>query len=119
MWLGGLGVLAQSTLYRAMQALQGGEAVLEVENAWGRCYDGARFNDASLVLLPKKVSGSLNGFEFQDPGDTRSLSMANIDNRILANAVRRVIEPMLARSIFPFPKRIPPWPLHDTKCHRH
>jgi len=54
-----------------MQALQGGEAVLEVERAWNRCYeDGSRFNDALLVLLHKNVSGSMDDIEY-DPGDTR------------------------------------------------
>ena len=54
--------------------MQSGDAVVEVENAWARSYeDGSRFNDALLVLLPKRASGSFEGKEFQDPCDTRLL----------------------------------------------
>ena len=50
------GPLAQGTLYRALEAMQHGDAILEVEQAWARSYeDGSRFNDALLVLLPKKI----------------------------------------------------------------
>ena len=36
-----------------------------------------------------------------DPGDTRPLNVVNCDNRILANAVRLRVEPLLAEWISP------------------
>ena len=52
-----------------------------------------------MVFLPKKASGSLNGVDFFDPSDTRPLSIVNSDNRIMASAVRLVIEPIMDAAV--------------------
>eukprot|EP00959_Pyramimonas_sp_CCMP1952_P368343 7715802-Pyramimonas_sp.AAC.1 len=50
-----------------------------------------------MVFLPKAPSGHEDGVgDFFDPGDTRPLNIVNCDNRILANAVRKRIEPFLS-----------------------
>ena len=53
------------------------------------------FNQVFLCCLPKKVSGkcSVHG-DFYDPQNTRPLSLVNTDNRLIANALRLVIEPL-------------------------
>ena len=53
------------------------------------------FSQAFLCCLPKKVSGNcaVHG-DFYDPQNTRPLSLVNTDNRLIANALRLVIEPL-------------------------
>ena len=53
------------------------------------------FTQAFLCCLPKKVSGNcaVHG-DFYDPQNTRPLSLVNTDNRLIANALRLVIEPL-------------------------
>ena len=90
-----LGLLSQNVLWRALEDLSnpGAEDRLKkyMTGPGGHC----TFNESLMVFLPKKASGSLNGTDFFDPSDTRPLSIVNTDNRIMASAVRLVIEPIL------------------------
>ena len=56
------------------------------------------FNLSILCLLPKKASGhdEAKG-NYYHPGDTRPLSISNVDNRLLASAARLAWEPILER----------------------
>ena len=54
------------------------------------------FNESLMVCLPKQaVDADEDGQEVYDPEGTRPLNITNADNRIIANAVRLKIEPML------------------------
>ena len=57
----------------------------------------ATFNDGTLACLPKKPSG-VDGEvgEFYSPEDTRPLTIVNTDNRLVANAWRYLLEPLLS-----------------------
>ena len=58
------------------------------------------FNAALLHFLPKKVGGhTSDGTPWVDVDAVRPLSVTNADNRILANAVRYLIEPLVAPGI--------------------
>ena len=54
------------------------------------------FNSATLFLLPKKSSGLVS--------DTRPLSVANTDNRLLANAVSHALMPAALEVLDPAQK---------------
>ena len=54
------------------------------------------FNVSIMCLLPKKATGHDTDMgNFFHPGDTRPLSVSNVDNRMLASAARIAWEPIL------------------------
>ena len=58
------------------------------------------FNEALLHFLSKKVGGHLpEGTPWVDVDAVRPLSVTNADNRILANTIRKYIEPLVAPGI--------------------
>ena len=60
------------------------------------------FNASLLFFLPKKASGTLeDGTVFYDADSVRPLNVTNADNRLLASAVRLLIEPFVASRISP------------------
>jgi hypothetical protein len=59
------------------------------------------FNAATMVFIPKKVDRELHGVRYNEPGEVRPLSIVNTDNRLMANAVRLRVEPLLAQAISP------------------
>eukprot|EP00959_Pyramimonas_sp_CCMP1952_P131244 2743955-Pyramimonas_sp.AAC.1 len=64
--------------------------------------DYGSFNESLIFFIPKKVSGFDDRWgEFYDPEHTRPITVTNFDNRILASAVRRRIEPILAKWVSP------------------
>ena len=95
-----MGALGVDVLHAALSNLlqPGGEARLR------RDYESiaGRFNVGLLFLLPKAPAGcdELLGDYFQ-PGDTRPLAVVNTDNRLLASAARKVLEPVLEKWINP------------------
>ena len=55
------------------------------------------FNSSLMVFLPKAPTGHAAEYgDFYAPGDTRPLNITNTDNRLLANAVRYRVEPLLS-----------------------
>ena len=55
------------------------------------------FNSSTLLFLPKKAVDVLDdGTEVYDAASVRPLNVTNTDNRLVANAVRFAIEPILA-----------------------
>ncbi|MBM3946426.1 MAG: hypothetical protein FJ315_03360, partial [SAR202 cluster bacterium] len=98
-----LGDLGVSVLHEALDALMaedGREALLE---AFPLDSDGnSPFNEALLVMIPKKASATTeHGAPLYEPCDVRPLSVVNTDNRLLANAVRLRVEPLLAQAVCP------------------
>ena len=60
------------------------------------------FNASDVVFLPKAVTGTDTQLgEYCTPEDTRPLNIANTDNRLLSNAVRMRLEPILDKLISP------------------
>ena len=59
------------------------------------------FSEATMVFIPNKVDRELNGIRYNEPGEVRPLSIVNTNNRLMANAVRLRVEPMLAQAISP------------------
>ncbi len=60
------------------------------------------FNFATLALIPKKTAGtSDDGTHYFRPEDFRPLSIVNTDNRLMANAYRLRIDPILERGVSP------------------
>ena len=97
-----LGPLAVDVLHSALEELMaehGQDALLEVfpPDDMGN----TAFNEATMVFIPKKVAREVNGVRFNEPGDVRPLSVVNTDNRLMANAVRLRVEPLLAKAISP------------------
>ena len=65
------------------------------------------FNHSDMVFLQKSVSGSHSEWgDFCTPEDTRPLNITNSDNRLLANAVRLRMEPILERWISPMQRGV-------------
>ena len=97
-----LGPLAASILFDAAEELsqeQGTAAMLE---AFPADEEGnTPFNAAVAVFIPKKVAHMANGVGYHKPGEVRPLSIVNTDNRLMANAMRLRIEPLLAQAISP------------------
>ena len=60
------------------------------------------FNLGNMVFLPKKIAGHdpLAG-DYYTAADTRPLVIVNTDNRIIANAIRIHLEPIVAQWISP------------------
>ena len=52
-----------------------------------------------MVFILKKSPQTHGSVTYHEPGDTRPLAMVNTDNRLLANAVRLRVEPVLAKGI--------------------
>jgi len=95
-----LGILGESILWKAGVLLMSEQGEEALESAFGRGVSGsAEFNKALMVFLPKKPSGTWEGNSFFDPQDTRPLSIVNTDNRLIANAVRLRVEPLLERIV--------------------
>jgi len=62
--------------------------------------DFPSFNISFLHFLPKQAVGmTAEGLEIYSPDSVRPLNVCNTDNRILASATRRAIEPILAKNI--------------------
>ena len=62
------------------------------------------FNASLLFFLPKKASGivSATGEGYYEAPNVRPLNVTNTDNRLLANAVRYAIEPLVGERIVPW-----------------
>jgi len=88
--------LATRVLHDALMQMSSATGDEEMEEHY------ADFNASILVFLPKKAVGeNQDGGLFYDPEGTRPLNIVNADNRLLANAVRIRIEPILAKWISP------------------
>ena len=62
--------------------------------------DYQEFNESILTFLPKKSEEvDEMGIPIYSPGNIRPLHITNTDNRILANAVRLKIEPIISPEI--------------------
>ena len=97
-----LGPLAVDVLHGALQQLASDPGSPELAEFLAGPSAPLAFNSSIMVLLPKAPWGvDEQAGEFFDPGDTRPLNIVNSDNRILANAVRLRIEPLLASWISP------------------
>ena len=60
------------------------------------------FNASLLCCLPKKpVREEQDGTQVYEPKGTRPLSITNTNNRIIANAYRLRLEPLLALRVTP------------------
>ena len=96
-----LGLLGQNVLFHALIDLtkEGAEKELAVHLSGtdGHC----TFNDSLMVFLPKKATGCLAGREYFAPADTRPLSIVNADNRLMASAIRLLMEPILDYAVSP------------------
>ena len=91
-----LGHTAITILHEAYNTLssEGGEHIMRP--------DYPDFIHSDIVFLKKFVSGSHSEWgDFCTPEDTRPLNITNSDNRLLANAVRLRMEPILERWISP------------------
>ena len=97
-----LGPLGVDVLFEAANGLmlEGGiESMLEAFpiDACGN----SQFNEALMIFIPKKCPQTFQNIEYHEPSDVRPLSVVNTDNRLMANAVRMRIEPLLAQAISP------------------
>ena len=91
--------LGVTTLYEAAMALQGEMAEQQlVASMEDPSLGGHDFNHSLLVFLPKKRAGTdpLLG-DFYAVTDVRPFSIANTDNRLISNAIRMRIEPLVGR----------------------
>ena len=97
-----LGALAVDTLFDAAVELSeehGRDSLLE---AFPLDANGdTAFNSASMVFIPKKTAHEANGIRYHLPGEVRPLSLVNTDNRLMANAYRLRVEPLLDKVISP------------------
>ena len=85
-----IGDIAVDTLYEAFRDLCGEDA----EGSLTDDYPG--FNESLLIFLPKKAVGQTeDGDDVFEPGGVRPLNITKTDNRLLASAVRLVLEPVL------------------------
>ena len=97
-----LGPLAVDTLHAAAAELAAAEGSASLLSAFPLGSEGnTDFNQAIIVFIPKKVDREINGIRCCEPGDVRPLSIVNTDNRLMANAVRVRVEPLLASAISP------------------
>ena len=95
-----LGPLAVDTLHAAALELASAGGSASLLSAFPLDGDGnTDFNQAVMVFIPKKVDREVNGVRCCEPGDVRPLSIVNTDNRLMANAVRLRVEPLLERAI--------------------
>ena len=97
-----LGALAVDTLFDAAVELSeehGRDSLLE---AFPLDANGdTAFNSASMVFIPKKTAHEANGIRYHLPGEVRPLSLMNTDNRLMANAYRLRVEPLLDKIVSP------------------
>ena len=85
-----LGDTAVDILYDAFGELCGEDAEERLQ------VDCPNFNESLLIFLPKKAVGrTVDGNDVFEPGGVRPLNVTNTDNRLLASAVRLVLEPLL------------------------
>ena len=97
-----LGPLAASVLFEAAGELSQAYGLNSMLQAFPTDDRGnSAFNEAIAVFIPKKTAHMLNGVGFHKPGEVRPLSIVNTDNRLMANAMRLRIEPLLAKAISP------------------
>jgi exonuclease III len=97
-----LGPLAVDVLHEALAELsaeQGQESLVAAFPLDAAGNSG--FNEATMVFIPKKVNHEHHGVRYNEPGEVRPLSIVNTDNRLMANAVRMRVEPLLAQAISP------------------
>ena len=58
------------------------------------------FNESLLFFIPKKENlVSIDGIKYQNPDGVRPLNVTNTYNRLLASAVRLIIEPQVGARI--------------------
>ena len=58
------------------------------------------FNASLLIFLPKKASGTPgDGTAYYNANGVRPLNITNTDNRILANVIRHIIEPIMGPTV--------------------
>ena len=58
------------------------------------------FNSSLLIFLPKKASGIReDGTAYYSSSGVRPLNITNTDNRILANVIRHIIEPIMGPTV--------------------
>lgn len=93
-----LGRLGVDALYDAIVATTAPGDSAEAAGFFGGDVEAYRFNASLMHFLPKSPSGEdeVHGVFF-DPSDVRPLNVANVDNRLMASAVRFRIEPIFAR----------------------
>jgi hypothetical protein len=97
-----LGPLAASVLFDAAGQLSLDSGLVSMLNAFPVDEQGnTPFNEAIAVFIPKKIAHQANGIGFHKPGEVRPLSIVNTDNRLMANAIRLRVEPLLAQAISP------------------
>ena len=97
-----LGPLAEHVLYDAFQALAHGQDGQALDDLMDGPSPELQFNASLMVFLPKSPTGrDPHHGDFFQPADTRPLNIVNADNRILANAVRLRVEPILERWVSP------------------
>lgn len=93
-----LGDLAIDALFDVFEALSSEDAEAELAAAYAHCSaeEAHSFNLSLLCLLPKTPTGfdDEHGTYFH-AGDTRPLSISNVDSRLLASAARLAWEPIL------------------------
>ena len=96
-----LGPLAHDTLFAAAQALEASDGLDHLAAACPLDEVGqSAFNAAVMVFLQKKEPLiSAAGVAYTKASDLRPLSIVNTDNRLLANALRLRIEPLLSQVI--------------------
>jgi hypothetical protein len=95
-----LGPLAVDSLWGALKVLESADGLQALAAASPPDADGDNdWNRALMVFIPKKLPQQQGTITYHDPGDTRPLSIVNTDNRLLANAVRLRVEPLLAKGV--------------------
>ena len=96
-----LGPLAHDSLFAAAEVLESEAGQAALGTSFPRDPDGrSAFNEAIMVFLPKKdplVSEA--GVAYTRAEEVRPLSIVNTDNRLLANALRLRIEPLLEAAV--------------------
>ena len=95
-----LGVLGVDNLTAVAKELCGPTASQALLEAFPLDVEGiTAFNAGVMVFIPRKVPQKQEGREFHAPGDSRPLTIVNIDNRLIANAMLLRIEPLAAQKV--------------------
>ena len=96
-----LGPLGVEVLYDVAQELEGAEGRAALLGTFPLDASGQTdFNAAVMIFIPKKqLLISDSGIEYTRAADLRPLSIVNTDNRLVANAMRLRIEPLLEQAI--------------------
>ena len=98
-----MGPLGRDTLFDAISILESGENLVELQATFPVDEQGiSAFNEGLMVFLPKKPP-QINelGEEFLRASELRPLTIVNTDNRLMANALRLRIEPLVNTFISP------------------